>query len=99
MEIFDEIATVLSEIIVWSSHQSNQVPCLLQNFPFIPKHIFCLCLFSEPISSPEFCSSELSLISVNIKVQQGYGTSFVDNLGTVQMTAAACCGVYFRRVR
>lgn len=74
------------------------MPCLLQNFPFIPKYYFiCACFLNYfPLI---FYSSELSLISVNTKVQQGYRMSFVGNLGTVQMTVIACCGMYFRGVR
>lgn len=38
-----------------------------------------------------FYSSELSLISVNTKVQKGYKMSFVDNFGTVQMSLVVAC--------
>lgn len=70
--------------------------------PKLPSHskiLFYLCLFSETFSSSMFYSSELCLISVNTKVQEGHKMSFVDNLGTVQMTAIACCGMYFRWLR
>lgn len=45
MEILDYIAAILSEITVWSTNQSNQVLCRLQNFPFIPKYYFISACF------------------------------------------------------
>lgn len=61
VEIFDYIAIIQSEIIVWSLHQSNQMPCFLQNFPFIPKYYFiCTCFLKD---FPHLCFTVQSFVS------------------------------------
>lgn len=61
MEIFDYIAIILSEIIIWSSYQCNQMPCFLQIFPVIPKYYFiCACFLKH---FPHLCFIVQSFVS------------------------------------